>query len=198
MASKLSICNQALYKIGQKGIISLDEGSEASRLCEINFDQALKVLLRTYNWGCATKRIALTKNINPPLFGFPNSFALPPDFIRLIQAYDSGGRYNQKYRWAIEGKDLLTDIDEVYLKYTRLVDDVQDLDPLATDGLICQLAIRIAMARTESKTLVEALIMEYEDVILPRARSIDTIEDRDLNETDLGNWITSRNGSVRS
>lgn len=194
MASKLQICNLALVRISDGTITSLDEDSDQSNMCNLHFDQALESMLETYTWSDGIKRTKLALNDEEPLFGYPYSYKLPIDFIRLVQGYDATGVYNQQYRWNIEGRNVLSNIPEMCIKYVGLIEDVSILSPLATDALVNKLATSFVMSRAESKALYATLLEEYETIILPRAKSIDFIQNRDVSEMEQGIWVNDRSG----
>lgn len=193
--SKLSICNQALIKISEQTIVSLDENSDGARLCNLLYDQALEEVLREYPWGCAKSRSILVKT-DDPIFGYEFAYTLPADFIRLVQVYETNGEWDPNYYWAIENGKLLTDVDGISVVYIKWLEDAKDLDALAALALISKLAMKMAFARTQSKKFVETLLLEYETYILPRARSIDTHENRDKLEDVVDPWLSARNRSI--
>lgn len=193
--SKLSICNQALIKISEQTIVSLDENSDGARLCNLLYDQALEEVLREYPWGCAKSRAILVKT-DDPIFGYEFAYTLPADFIRLVQVYETNGEWDPNYYWAIENGKLLTDVDGISVVYIKWLEDAKDLDALAALALISKLAMKMAFARTQSKKFVETLLLEYETYILPRARSIDTHENRDKLEDVVDPWLSARNRSI--
>lgn len=196
--SKLNICNQALLKIGEQTITSLDEASDNAKLCSIFFDQALEEVLREYPWTSATSRAQLPKLSRDPIFGYDYAYQLPTDFIRLVQLYDGNGAWHPDYYWVIEGRTLLCNLEEANIIYIKMINDTKILDSLCTSALICKLAMRMAFSRTDSRLFVQSLLEEYEQIILPRARSIDTFEKRNYQEDEYDPWLTSRQGTIYS
>lgn len=194
--SKLDICNNALLKIGEQILVSLDDGNSDALLCNSLFDQAIEEVLREYTWGCAKTRVRLAKLTETPPFGYDYYYSLPSDFIRLVNIYDNAGNWDPSNNWIIESDRILSDIDGVCLTYIRKVTDTKILDSLCIGAIINKLATKMAFAKTASRTLVQSLIEEYETVILPRARSIDTYENKDVMESQLDPWLNSRDGSL--
>ena len=70
MASKVEICNQALLKLGQPAIMSLDDDSPRARQCFQEFEAALGATLRSYPWPFAIVRKELARRAEKPPFGF--------------------------------------------------------------------------------------------------------------------------------
>lgn len=196
--SKLEICNNALLKIGEQTLQSLDDTSESSQLFQDVYDQALEEVLREHIWGCAKDRDSLTKLDEAPAFGYLYKYALPLDFIRLVDVFDDAGEWNPDNNWVIEGKNLLTDLDGVNVIYIKTILDTLILDSLCTAAVINKVATKMAFARTSSRVFVKALVEEYETVILPRARSIDSYENKDSMRTYSDPWLSSRSGSLQT
>ena len=93
---KIEICNHALLKVGADTIASLDVSQAtddgvifSAKLCNILFDQALVETLRLYPWNSATKRTQLTRLAEAPAFKYQFKYALPIDFVRVINLYAS-------------------------------------------------------------------------------------------------------------
>jgi len=198
---KIEICNHALLKVGADTIASLDVAQAtddgvifSAKLCNVLFDQALVETLRMYTWNSATKRTQLTRLAEAPAFKYSYKYALPVDYIRLINLYDSTDAYDDGTEWSIESGEILTDYDAAYLKYVAKPEDVSILDPLAQQAVICNLAIKLAVPMQLDEKLQNNLLTELQTIILPAARSIDTIENKNWDNEE-SNFLVSRNYS---
>ena len=198
---KIEICNHALLKVGADTIASLDVSQAtddgvifSAKLCNILFDQALVETLRSYNWNSATKRVQLTRLAEAPAFKYDFKYALPIDFVRVINLYDSKEGYDDGTEWSIESGEILTNYDAAYLKYVAKPEDVVVLDPLAQQAVICALAIKLAVPMQLDEKLKNNLLTELQTIILPAARSIDTIENKNWDNEE-SNFLVSRNYS---
>ena len=192
--SKVEICNHALLKIGADTIASLDinqTDSEAvvqsAKLCGILFDQALEETLRTYKWNSALKRSQLSRLTETPAFKFKYKYQLPGDCIRVMNVYDKADAYDDRTQWVVEGRTILCDYETVYLCYVSKPDDVSQLDAFLTRAVIQNLAIKLAVPMQLDQTMQNNLIDEYENVVLPAARSVDTLENKywEMEESDF-------------
>ena len=192
--SKVEICNHALLKIGADTIASLDinqNDSEAvvqsAKLCGILFDQALEETLRTYKWNSALKRSELTRLEETPAFKFKYKYQLPNDCIRVVNIYDNKDAYDDRTQWVVEGRTILCDYDKVYLCYVSKPEDVSELDSFLTKAVIQSLAIKLAVPMQLDQVMQNNLLQEYEQVILPAARSVDTLENKywEMEESDF-------------
>lgn len=194
----IDICNHALLKVGADTIASLDvnqaqdQGTlESAKLCNIFFDQALEETLRMYPWNSATKRAKLSRLSDAPVFKYAYAYQLPNDCVRVIDIYNSKEAYPSSCSWVIEGRQVLTNEETVYLKYVGVPENVQHLDPLAVQALICRLGIKLSVPLQLDNDVANNLISELEQVIMPSARSIDTIENRDWSD-EPSNWMSTR------
>ena len=192
--SKVEICNHALLKIGADTIASLDinqTDSEAvvqsAKLCGILFDQALEETLRTYKWNSALKRSQLSRLTETPAFKFKYKYQLPGDCIRVMNVYDKADAYDDRTQWVVEGRTILCDYETVYLCYVSKPEDVSELDAFLTRAVIQNLAIKLAVPMQLDQVMQNSLIQEYEQVILPAARSVDTLENKywEMEESDF-------------
>jgi hypothetical protein len=196
--SKIDVCNQALLRVGADAIASLDTSSDLddgtvveANLCNIFFDQALEETMRIYPWNCCTERTLPVKLAEDPVFGYESAFQLPNDCMRVISVFDSEDQYVTGVRWVVEGGKILCDYDIIYLKYVKKPTNVGELDALAVKALICNLALKLAVPLQLDDKQASMILMELEQAILPAARSIDTIENKELL-TEESTWITSR------
>lgn len=191
--TKIDICNHALLKIGASNIASLDTDSntdnatiQSAKLCNIFFEQALEEVLRTYKWNSALKRKKLSRLTEIPDFKFKYKYQLPNDYIRVINIYDNKDGIDNKIQFVVEGKQILCDHEEIYLSYVARVEDVNSLNAFATQCVIQNLAIKLSVPMQLDQDMQNNLITEYNEVILPNAKSIDTQENRywEMEESD--------------
>lgn len=192
--SKIEICNHALLKIGADTIASLDINQndteavvQSAKLCGILFDQALEETLRTYKWNSALKRAKLSRLTEAPAFKFKYKYQLPNDCIRVMNIYDQKDAYDDRTQWVVEGRTILCDYDEVYLCYVSKPQDVSQLDAFLTRAVIQNLAIKLSVPMQLDQVMQNNLIQEYEQVVLPAARSVDTLENKywEMEESDF-------------
>lgn len=102
---------------------------------------------------------------------------------------DTAGNYISKdYR--IEGRKLLCDDSTCYIKYIKRVSIYGELDPLLVDAVAHRLAAKLAYPLTQSRSLTESLLKEYE-FIVAEARSVDAMEDNQQPEV-YSDWLNAR------
>jgi len=196
--TKIDVCNHALLKVGADTIASLDVASatdegtiQSAKLCNILYDQALEEVMRLYTWNCCTKRATPVRLAEVPAFGYDYMYQLPNDCMRVINVFDSVQEYIDDVQWVIENNKILCNYNIIYLKYVAKPTNVGELDPLATRALICMLAIKLSTPMQLNDKQTKSIIQELETIVLPAARSIDTIENKELL-LEESNWILSR------
>jgi hypothetical protein len=131
----VQICNLALAKVGDEGgqISSLNEDSKEANLCVKFYEPALRETLRMHTWNCAKARAQLSKSTTSPAFGWDCLYPLPADCIRpLVLADSSSTNRNYRYNneWIVEGRNILTNADSVYLQYVKYITDPNVMDEL--------------------------------------------------------------------
>ncbi len=174
--SPVEIYNSALSLVGQKPIISFSDGTRAANEGALKFPLVRDALLEQHEWSFATDRVELVKDAVSPAFGYANQFILPmTDMIRPLtfteraqnrQGYDDIGRFE------IEKDRLLTDRDEVFLRYIFRNEDVTQYSHAFVQALAAKTAMEISFAITGSQT-VFANLASLADRYVRTARSID-------------------------
>lgn len=147
MASQVSICNLALLKFGEITIDSIDDSTKEARACKALWDIVRDNLIYQFPWNFAAKRETLTQLSTEPDFEYDYEYSLPSDCLRAWEMYDSDSN------WVIEGGKLLTDDDDVELKYISKVTDVSKFVPSFQTCLATALAAELTVKLGESKSL---------------------------------------------
>ena len=147
MASEITICSNALLQLGAQSISAFDEGTDLSLLCSNLWEQTRDGVLRGHPWNCATKRVSLAPSAVAPVYEFAFAFDLPGDFLRL---HDADTLYNYK----IEGRQILSDENPLFLKYIFRNKEVPTYDALLIEamtwGMMAVLAYPITKSTTKS------------------------------------------------
>jgi len=169
MASPVSICSNALLKLGNGPIASFDEDTTAALLCSNLWPQVRDAVLRAHPWNCAVKRANLAPKVEAPVYGFAFAFALPADCLRLLEA-------DTAYDYKVEGRDILGDENPLYIRYIYRNEDPQSYDTLLVDALTAAMQAELAYPITKSTTQQEAAWKLYSEK-LKLARAVDGSED---------------------
>lgn len=173
MATDVSICSNALRRLGDDPITSLTDDTERARLCNAFFPDARDACLRSHTWNFAINRATLSKLTTKPNYGFAHMFALPTDpYCLRVLELDEGD-----YRFKIEndpqnGRVLVTDQDSAKIMYVARVTNATLYDSMFVDVLTSKLAAELAYAVTGSTTVQAQMEKMYQEK-LSEARSID-------------------------
>lgn len=198
MASKITICNRALSKLGADRITSLDDDNKAARAMKSAFDFVRDAELRAHVWNFSVKRAELAALATVPVWGYSYEYALPTDFLMLLEIRDLYPASNaQDYRtvpaplWQMEGGTLKTDAEApLYIRYVAQITDTVLYDASFSEALACRLAAECAEEITESSGKVQTAWKLYERAVLEALRA-DAIEQP--NEWMLDDsWVTVR------
>lgn len=181
MTTAVSICSNALLRLGSDPISSFDEADltgsniERARLAANLWPTVRRQVLRGHTWNVAIKRVLLSPDATAPVFGYASRFLRPADWLRTIavgrEECDEGS-----FRYRTEGGYFLTDEAEFPLVYV-----FDNTNPATYDaGLVaaCELAMAAALAYpvTKSASLAEALGAEVSNT-LAIARAVDGQDD---------------------
>ncbi|QMP81508.1 tail tubular protein A [Escherichia phage vB_EcoM_APEC] len=107
--TKVSIANYALALIGSEPIQDFESSVKNAKLIRSMYDIKRRALLRDHPWSFARKRIKIAPSAEKPDFGYSNKFALPRDFIRLLDP--------NQFDFTIEGAYVLVNAEELQLSY---------------------------------------------------------------------------------
>lgn len=192
--SKVAISNAALTLLKGNTITSMDETRPEARYCNQFFDDALDELLGEHQWSFAIERATLSQSAESPAFGYTYKYTLPtsPLCLSVVSIYDKNAVKVEPTEYRIEGKYLLSDNDELYIKYVGRVSDYTLLPPVFRMALEYNLAAKLAHPITGSTNLVGFLTQQYEKY-LRYAKTADNKQDEEVtwNDNDFP-YITAR------
>jgi len=185
--SWVSLCNEALDRLGSERISSLTQGTAKSNLCNNNYEEVRDRLLRSYDWRCAKYRVELSLDEDTPGFDYEYQYSLPtsPYCLRVLRAENDP-------EYSIEGRKLLTDESEMKILYVKRIVDPTYLDPLCRNAFVLMMASLMCLKITNSKSLKEQIDTEFKAIILNAegTSAIESvIEDMDGSESDL--WVNA-------
>jgi hypothetical protein len=173
MATEVSICSNALRRLGDDPITSLTDDTERARLCNSFYEDTRDSVLRLHPWNFAITRASLSKLSTAPAYGFANQFSLPtnPYCLRVL------GMEYEDYIFKVEnvathGRVLLTDEATANILYVARITDTNLFDAMFVDVLTQKLAVDLAYPVTNSTTLQTQMQKVFQQK-LSEARSID-------------------------
>ena len=173
MATDVSICSNALRRLGDSPITSLTDDTERARLCNAFFADARDSVLRSHPWNFAITRATLTKLTATPAYGYDHQYALPtnPYCLRVL------GMEYPDYDFKIEndstfGRVLITNESTAKILYIARVTNAVLFDSMFVDVLTAKLAVDLAYPVTGSVQLQGQMEKLYQQK-LSEARSVD-------------------------
>jgi|TARA_R100000479_G_scaffold101938_1_gene50761 hypothetical protein len=173
MATEVSICSNALRRLGDDPITSLTDDSERARLCNAFYEDARDACLRSHPWNFAITRASLTQLSDSPVYGYDYQFALPTDpYCLRVLAMEYEDYIFKVENFSTQGRVLLTDEETAKIIYIARITDTTLFDSLFVDTLITKLASDLAYPVTNSLKVQEQMYRLYQ-LKLSEARSID-------------------------
>ena len=176
MASVIEICNSALNLLGASTISALTDDSKNARLCNQRYSPVRNRVFRSHAWNCLHKRVQLAQNSTAPVVEYTYAYALPSDCLRVLKIHNGTTEsIASALDYKLEGRNIVTDIDTVFVIYIALDTDPNNYDTYLRESISHQLAADLAYAITNNSTLANNY-MTRADERLREARFIDATE----------------------
>jgi len=177
--SQVSICNAALIILGDDTITAITDNSERARLCNHRYETVRDATLRAHPWNFAITRANLAAETTEPLWEFNKKFVLPSDpyCLKVLEVRD-----HRNDEWTVEGRNILCDDSQIYIRYVGRITSEAEFDPLFAETFSARLAHEIAYKITGSRTKEEQSWVIYQQK-LKEARSMDGQEGRPMKVT---------------
>jgi hypothetical protein len=173
MATEVSICSNALRRLGDDPITSLTDDTERARLCNAFYTDARDAVLRSHPWNFAITRASLAQLLDTPAYGFGYQYSLPtnPYCLRVLEMEYPDYIFKVE-NVATHGRVLLTDEGTAKILYIARITDTNLFDPMFIDVLTAKLSLDLAYPVTNSLQVQQQMQKLYETK-LSEARSID-------------------------
>ena len=173
MATEVSICSNALRRLGDNPITSLTDDTERARLCNSFYADARDAVLRLHPWNFAITRTSLAQLSDTPSYGFAYQYSLPtnPYCLRVL-AMEYEDYIFKVENYSTQGRVLLTDQSSAKILYVAKITDTTQFDALFVDVLTAKLALDLCYPITNSVSLQDKMQKLYQ-LKLSDARSTD-------------------------
>ena len=173
MATEVSICSNALRRLGDNPITSLTDDTERARLCNSFYADARDAVLRLHPWNFAITRTSLAQLSDTPSYGFAYQYSLPtnPYCLRVL-AMEYEDYIFKVENYSTQGRVLLTNEGTAKILYVARITDTIQFDALFVDVLTAKLALDLCYPITNSVSLQDKMQKLYQ-LKLSDARSID-------------------------
>ena len=187
MASEVSICNMALFRIGQsQRIDSLSEASVAAELCKQIYPTVRDVLIESWDWTFARKRVALASVGDEPT-NWEYQYQYPNDCLKARAVVLSGDRkplaseripFEVGYNTVNELKAIYCDLEDAELVYTAAVTSVALFTPSFCDALSWAIAKELVSPLAKDTKYVQ-LAGQQAELALRLAQALDINESQE-------------------
>ena len=194
MTSKVSICNQALVKVGARRITALtDDTTQARALNEI-FDVKRDAELSANPWTFATKRASIPASATAPAFGWNYHYPLPADYLAMVEVGENFTFYDSDTGalFAIESDadgvlSIATDQPSpLDIRYVYRVENTGLYPALFIEALACRLAAEVCEELTQNIAKREAAWAERKQAVR-EAKRLNAIE-QPPRKNPAGSW----------
>lgn len=161
MATKVSITNLALTKIGVDNISRMDESTNQARRANAIFDLTLDSMLVIHPWNFAIERQTLARSSTTPTYEYSYKFALPTDpyCLKVLKVVDSEDDEIEDYR--IEGRYVFTDETAISIKYIKRITDMSTLSPAFIEMFATYIARLLAPQLAGDVNMMAILSQEF-------------------------------------
>lgn len=174
MATRVSICSNALLSLGSKAIHALDPESDSDivTLATNLYETRRDALLRMHPWNCCIKRVILSPDSSSAIGDYSYQFTLPADCLRVLSIADNSCDFD--YR--LEGEHILANSNTVILRYVFKNEVESTWDAMLVQAMELCMASAMAYAITSSTTK-EQFCEDAFQRFLRQAKNIDGTEE---------------------
>lgn len=189
MTSSVSICSNALIRLGDKPISSFQDETDRANACANLYPSTRDAMLRAHPWNCAVKRVLLAPLSTAPAFDYAYQFQLPADWLRTIQV----GARECSLDFTMEGQRILCDANSLPLVYIfhNIIESTWD-DTLV-DVMTARMASVLAYPITQSASMKQAMEAEFQ-IAFKQAKAVNGQDDRDETLGDFPLLANRLNG----
>jgi hypothetical protein len=176
MATEVSICSNALRRLGDDPITSLTDDTERARLCNAFYQDSRDLVLRSHPWNFSITRASLAQLSDTPAYGYNYMYALPTDpyCLRVLEMEYADYIFKIEND-ATNGRVLVTDESTAKILYIARITNPTLFDSMFVETLTSKLAADLAYPITGSVQLQGQMEKMYRDK-LSEARSVDGME----------------------
>lgn len=195
-SSVVSICNQALAKLGAQPITDILDDTRNGRAMNRVFEPKRDLELSLHPWVFALKREKIPSIVAAPAFGWARSFPRPSGCLRIVELGSDWVLYTDDGTGAgfqLEGDSILTDESSpLNIRYTQQITNAGLFPAPFVEVLACRLAFETCKEITGSNDMREQLWQER-GAALSEARRLNAIE-KPPGRPVRGSWVRAMRG----
>jgi len=188
MASVVTICTDALLRLGDRPINTLDEQTDRARLCSNLFAQARDFVIRRHLWNSCIKRVALAPLAAAPAFEWDFQFLLPADCLRVLSLGENRTFTDYRVEGSESGRVILCDENPLYLRYVWRNEDPATWDPGLIEAVTARMTVLLAYPITKSAAVRDAMesSSEREQKVSRAIDGQEDVTDESVSSTFIG------------
>ena len=168
MSVRIDIVNNALNLLGADSIVSIEDHAPEAQVMKNFYYIARDAVMEEAEWSFATKRFVPAKETAAPEWGWASAFTIPSNILRVtrVDRYDfDQGVDRRPAEYEVEGNLILCNEDEIFCKGIRRMEDEGGYSPLFAEAFGYKLAVKAALAITESNTKMQLMAGLYTESI---------------------------------
>lgn len=155
--SDVSICSNALVRLGASGISAFTDGTPEAELAGELYPNLRDAVLGMYDWRFLVKKMQLSQLVAAPTTRWTYQYTLPPDRMSdaplvVFNSNAVGVRPVQDFQ--IVGQVLMTDYSTIWVDYTADLDE-SFWPPYFVELMIGVCAAEFALSVTGSSTIAK-------------------------------------------
>lgn len=164
LRSEVSICNQALTRLGQDRILSLQENNPKAVWMTENYPALRDAVLQEAHWTFTKVRHRSETSTKNEWGQMVHS--IPLGWTKVFAVYDSPmGLNGLNVEWQVEDHQVLSNRAVLWMRGIKLVTDVKVFSELFTQALAARIAAESCIAFTENRKLQADMWNLYEKLI---------------------------------
>lgn len=191
--TQVSLINLALSHVGQASITSITDGSIQQVEVSKHWDFCLRETLKSFNWGFAKVKEALTviTAYDPPNYEYAYTYPTTCLAIRKVNDQESidqaiSGEYEVVRDKTLNAVRIVTDIEDAYIEYTDYVETVTLFTHYFNTALARRLAAELAVPLNGDKDMAKDHLVIFNNMI------------SEAHRHDAGEVYTAHEGNVKS
>lgn len=168
----LSIINGALYKLGERPIMSVEDETTQGRAAKALHAQASRYILAKRPWTAATEIKKLLSDASWTAENsarFPYRFRIPNKVVKILRVFDKDE--DQYYNWQRRGNFIVTDLPSISVEYIEDITSQGRVDSALAQVMVCYLAYLLAPRLTKEEAVAGRLYQEYAQALREAAAS---------------------------
>jgi len=189
--SRINIFNGALARVGT-GQISNPDGTEPGAvICRVFYNSILEEMLRSFDFNFAGRRVVLALSDETPV-GYDYAYTKPDNCLRVRHLLDEDGENaDADYPWIVRGDQILTDLEDACVEYTRNNVTPEEFDSTFRTAFETRLGAEIAPAIKPQDMKKQTQLWQLYNVLWGTAKYANATENN-VNPEPVNQFLNAR------